>query len=188
MSQQELLRKVVQTLDQSSIEYMITGSVASSLQGEPRSTHDIDVVISIQDVEIEKLVEAFPPPAYYLDAVSIRDAIRRKSKINLIHITEGDKVDFWVLTDQAFDQSRFARRYTENVLGMSLKVSTPEDTILAKLDWAVKSGESEKQFIDALRIFEVQYGSMDLDYLGKWVVALGLEDMWKRLQDEAEII
>ena len=71
---------------------------------------------------------------------------------------------------------------------MSLKVSTPEDTILAKLDWAVKSGESEKQFIDALRIFEVQYGSMDLDYLGKWVVALGLEDMWKRLQDEAEII
>ena len=71
---------------------------------------------------------------------------------------------------------------------MSLKVSTPEDTILAKLDWAVKSGGSEKQFIDALRIFEVQYGSMDLDYWGKWVVALGLEDMWKRLQDEAEII
>ena len=35
MSQQELLRKVVQTLDQSSIEYMITGSVASSYQGNP---------------------------------------------------------------------------------------------------------------------------------------------------------
>ncbi len=48
MSQQELLRKVIQALDQVGIQYMITGSLASSLQGEPRSTHDIDMVIAIQ--------------------------------------------------------------------------------------------------------------------------------------------
>ena len=35
MSQQELLRKVVQALDDAGVEYMLTGSVASSLQGEP---------------------------------------------------------------------------------------------------------------------------------------------------------
>ena len=32
---QELLRKVIQTLDDAGTQYLITGSVASSLQGEP---------------------------------------------------------------------------------------------------------------------------------------------------------
>ena len=188
MSQQELLKKVVETLDRSAIDYMITGSVASSLQGEPRSTHDIDVVIAIQNSDIENLVKAFPPPGYYLDAKSIQEAISHRSMFNLIDVVEGDKVDFWILTNQPFDQSRFARKYLEEVMGISLKVSRPEDTILAKLHWAVKSGGSEKQFTDALRVFEVQHDTLDLYYLNKWVVALSLEEIWERLQDEAEIV
>ena len=48
MSQQELYKKVVQTLQDTGIEYMVTGSVASSLQVEPRSKHDIDLVVVIQ--------------------------------------------------------------------------------------------------------------------------------------------
>ena len=48
MSQQELLKKIIQALETSRIEYMITGSVASSLHGEPRSTYDIDVVVAIK--------------------------------------------------------------------------------------------------------------------------------------------
>ena len=62
MSQQELLKRVVQTLDQIGIDYMITGSMASSLQGEPRSTHDIDVVLAIQEIDVDNLVDAFRPP------------------------------------------------------------------------------------------------------------------------------
>ena len=48
MSQQELLKKVIQALDQAEIQYMITGSVVSSLQDEPRSTHDINMVIAVE--------------------------------------------------------------------------------------------------------------------------------------------
>ncbi len=42
MSQQELLINAVRALENAHIDYMLTGSVVSSLQGEPRSTHDID--------------------------------------------------------------------------------------------------------------------------------------------------
>lgn len=80
---------------------------------------------------------------------------------NLINLKEGDKVDFWILTDDPFDKSRFSRRITEEFMGIKLLVSTPEDTILAKLKWAKESGGSEKQFIDALRVYEVQYGKID---------------------------
>jgi len=61
MSQQELLKRVLQALDQVGIRYMITGSVVSSLQGEPRSTHDVDIVIAIQKSKVHELVKAFPP-------------------------------------------------------------------------------------------------------------------------------
>jgi predicted nucleotidyltransferase len=64
MSQQELLKLVTQTLERVGIEYMVTGSVASGLQGEPRSTHDIDLVVSLHMEQIDSLVRAFPPPEY----------------------------------------------------------------------------------------------------------------------------
>jgi len=67
-----------------------------------------------------------------------------------------------------------------------MQVSTPEDTILVKLRWAKLSGGSEKQFIDALRVYEVQYGNLDLNYLDHWVKKLEIEPLWKQLLDEAE--
>ena len=45
MSQQELLKRVVKALDDARIDYMLTGPIVSSMQGEPRSTHDIDMVV-----------------------------------------------------------------------------------------------------------------------------------------------
>lgn len=188
MSQQELLKKVIQVLDQAGIQYMLTGSVVSSLQGEPRSTHDIDMVIAIQKSVAKKLVEAFPPPDFYLDEDSILDAINRQSMFNLIDVTTGDKIDFWILTDEPFDQSRFPRKVSEEFMGLQMQVSSPEDTILAKLRWAKLSGGSEKQFTDALRIYEVQYGKLDIDYLEHWVKKLNVESLWKRLLDEAETV
>ena len=186
MSQSELLKRVIQVLEKTRIPYMLTGSVASSLQGEPRSTHDIDIVINLQRLFVKKLIEAFPPPDFYLDEESVFDAIRQQNVFNLIDVKEGDKIDFWMLTDEPFDQSRFSRKITETVLGITLQVSAPEDTILAKLRWAKLSGGSEKQFIDALRVYEVQYGNLDLIYLEHWVNKLALESLWKRLLDEAE--
>lgn len=50
------------------------------------------------------------------------------------------------------------------------------------------SGGSEKQFTDALRVYEVQYGKLDIDYLKQWAKKLNLESLWRRLVDEAETV
>lgn len=62
-----------------------------------------------------------------------------------------------------------------------------KDTILAKLRWAKLAGGSEKQFTDALRVYEVQFGKLDLGYLEQWVKKLKIESLWRRLIDEAEV-
>ena len=130
---ERLIRKVIQTLEDAGIAYMITGSVASSLQGEPRSTHDIDLVVAIQKSGTKKFVEAFPPPDFCLSEARILDAIDSQSMFNLIDVKEGDKADFWILTDEPFDQSHFSRKYVEEVAGISIQVSSPEDTILTSV-------------------------------------------------------
>ena len=188
MSQSELLKKVISALNQSGIGYMVTGSVASSLQGEPRSTHDIDLVVAIRKSDARRLVEFFPPSDFYIDEQAILDAIDQKNVFNLIDVKSGYKVDFWILTDDSFDHSRFSRRQEEELKGLIIQVSTPEDTILAKLRWAKLSGGSEKQFTDALRVYEVQLVRLDLDYLKKWADLLSVGPLLERLMDEAETI
>jgi len=187
MSQQELLKKVIRTLNRVGMQYMATGSLVSSLQGEPRASHDIDLVIAIQPFHAQALTAAFPPPEYYLDKESILDAMKDQGMFNLIDVREGDKIDFWILTDEPFDRSRFSRRYIEHVLGMEIQVSSPEDTILAKLRWAKLSGGSEKQLTDALRIYEVQHETIDEDYIRIWTNRLNVRSLWEELKDQAEI-
>ncbi|MEO8414766.1 MAG: hypothetical protein ABI472_13960 [Ginsengibacter sp.] len=188
MLQPKLLVKVLDLLHENQIDYMITGSLVSSIQGEPRATHDIDILVNITQNAIPALIAAFQPPDYYLSEFAIEEAIQRKSMFNLLDTTEGDKADFWILTDEPFDQSRFERKYGEKILGISMKISTPEDTILMKLRWAKLSGGSEKQFIDALRVYEVQYVNLDLTYMEKWSETLQIKEIWERLKQEAQPI
>lgn len=149
MSQSELLKTVVSVLGDIGIDHMVSGSIPSSLQGEPR-------------------------------------AIKNKSVFNLIDTKSGDKIDFWMLTDSVFDKSRFSRKYAEAFAGIHINVSSPEDTILAKLKWAQESGGSEKQFTDAIRVFEVQYDKLDLDYLREWAKKLSVEPLLREIEEKAE--
>ena len=164
---------------------MLTGSLVSSLQGEPRATHDIDLVVSISADAVTAAVTALSAPDLYLDATAVADAVQRREMFNLIDPSSGDKADFWILTDDDYDRARFARRRTVEVLGARLVVSAPEDTILMKLRWARETG-SEKQRIDALRVFEVQSGALDHDYLDAWADRLGIDPLLAELRAAAE--
>lgn len=189
MSQQDLLKRVVARLDEAGIEYMLTGSVVSSLQGEPRATHDIDIVIAVRTVAgiaARILKAAFPEPEFFLDEDAARGAISARSMFNLLDMREGDKVDFWLLTDEAFDHTRFSRRVAQVFEDTRLLVSRPEDTILIKLKWAAMSGGSEKQLIDALRVYELQHTGLDQAYLDSWAEKLDVTESLRRLREQAE--
>ncbi|MDP3011813.1 MAG: hypothetical protein Q8N27_03770, partial [Candidatus Hydromicrobium sp.] len=89
MSQFRLLEEVVKILSERNIPYMLTGSIVSSLQGIPRSTHDIDIIISIDKTDIHKITEAFSKDDYYINEKSIEAAIINKDQFNIIDINQG---------------------------------------------------------------------------------------------------
>jgi hypothetical protein len=67
VSQQALLKRIVRALDGAGVPYMLTGSLVSSLQGEPRATHDIDLVIDISPTDVARVTEALSAPEVYFD-------------------------------------------------------------------------------------------------------------------------
>jgi hypothetical protein len=187
MSQQELLKYVVAILEAAGIPYMLTGSTVSSLQGFPRTTHDIDIVVGLRPAAVPPLLAAFPRPKFYLEEEAIRDGIARGTMFNAIDSEGGDTIDFWPLKPDAFDQSSFRRRIQESALGISMYVSQPEDTILSKLRCAKMSGGSEKQIADCIGVYELNHTALDQDYLDQWADELRVRDLLDRVRKSARI-
>ena len=93
MSQFKLLKEVITFLNQADTSYMLTGSIVSSFQGEPRSTHDIDMMIQLDKEKIDSLLLAFPSPTYYIDKDMVLDGIKSKKMFKLLNTETGDKID-----------------------------------------------------------------------------------------------
>ena len=74
MPEQSLLKRVVEALDAARVSYMLSGSLASSLQGEPRATHDIDLVVDIRPADVPRVVVALAGPSVYRDEYAVAEA------------------------------------------------------------------------------------------------------------------
>jgi hypothetical protein len=158
---------------------MLTGSFASSLHGAPRTTQDIDVVIDPTPRSLLALVQQFPVEDYYVSEEAAREALAIEGMFNVIDLTSGWKIDFILRKSRPFSREEFGRRRTAELLGMPISVASPEDVVVAKLEWA-KLGESERQIDDAAAIVRTQGAALDLEYVARWVAALGLTEPWAR--------
>lgn len=173
----EFLRRITTALDMHGIPYMLTGSVASSLYGVPRSTNDLDLVISPSRDQLLALVQMLQRVGMTVASEHAVAALRNRDQFNVIDFSRGLKADLIVQKDREFSRTEFERRDTYEVEGMRLTLASPEDVLLAKLEWA-KIGDSERQIIDAAGILKVQGASLDLAYIERWVEALGLQRQW----------
>ena len=179
MEQRDFLFRAIEALEQANISYAITGSWASTTYGVPRTTHDLDVIVSIAVEKVGALVSAFPPPIY-ADAEWIREAVVLGQFFNIIDPTLGLKIDFWPLKDDDYSREQFARRRQIEVAGRSMWMLAPEDVILAKLLW-YKMSESDTQMRDVVGVWKAQREDLDLDYLRLWAARLSIADLLSKV-------
>jgi hypothetical protein len=177
----ELLRRVVAALDMYGVPYMVTGSLASSMYGIPRATNDIDIVIAPTREQLLPVVQLFQRVGLTVASESALTALRNKSQFNVIDFPNGLKVDLMIRKDRDFSATEFDRRVTHEVEGFRLTLATPEDVILAKLEWS-KIGDSERQIVDVAGIIKMQGERLDLPYIDRWVDLLELQEQWRAAQ------
>ena len=183
-SQEDFLGKLINKLNELSIPYMLSGSVSSSLHGHPRATQDVDIVIAPAEEQLMNFVESLGPD-YYVSFEAVRDAFAQSSMFNVIDNKYGWKADFIIRKERPFSLREFERKSLSKVKDMDVWITSPEDTILCKLEWA-KDSRSEQQFRDALGVAVVQWENLDRNYLHKWAKELQVENSFQQLLKQAE--
>jgi hypothetical protein len=163
------------------IRYMISGSVAAMLFGEPRMTLDIDLVVFLDDAAIEGLPNLFPTEAFYLpppEVIRVEARRERRGHFNVIHPASGLKADFYLsngdeLHDWAITRTRTFASETGDVT-----LAPPEYVILRKLEY-YREGGSEKHVRDIRSMLAIVGHELDRPALRAWVARLGLAAQWR---------
>jgi len=180
---------VIDTFGRLSVPYYVGGSLASSAHGVARATFDADLVADLKPHHVAELVKALQAD-YYIDAGMIREALSTRSCFNLIHLATSFKVDVFVLKGRAYDRAALERKEKRSIDADSPEIevflASPEDTVLAKLEWYRLGNEvSDNQWRDVLGIFKSQRGRLNCDYMKKWAVELRVADLLDQAVSEA---
>ncbi len=190
----EPLAHLLAVLEAMGIPYLVGGSVALGVWAEPRTTHDLDVVVDLPPARIREFCGHFPPDQYYIDPGAMRQAFLSavspsQGMYSFVHMESGFKIDLFPLrgTD-AVQVAAWDHRVREDVVpGQDAAVYTPADLLIQKLRWYAAS-ESERQFADCLNLLladaERPSPLIDRAYVTDWVQRLGpaLIRAWELLQ------
>lgn len=183
----EVAVEFTQLLERLGIRYLVGGSLASSVHGEPRSTNDVGVVADFSEAQVAAFLDALGP-GYYVDETAVRTAIRSAGSFNVIHMDTAVKVDIVVTGADPFNQERL--RWAKRVEvwrdpSASMFIDTAEHSILRKLEWYRRGGEaSERQWRDVLAILRVQGAVLDDTRLVEWAARLHVTDLLERARAE----
>jgi hypothetical protein len=148
-----LFEPFIVRLERLGIAYVVTGSTAGILYGEPRWTHDIDIVV-------------YCPPEEVL-AIEVRRGSR--GHCNLIHHVSGFKADIYIAFD-GLHRWALAHRRALALDGLNVSVAPVEYVILRKLEY-FREGQSEKHLRDIRGMLEVSPDQIDRGFIDRGSLA-----------------
>ena len=153
------------------------------MHGEPRATQDVDFVVALRSRHVKPLVSSLALD-YYVDSDAVRAAVRAAGSFNAVHFDSSIKADFFVAGDDVFEAERLAHRQRVELAAGTLHIDTAEHTILRKLEWYRRGGEtSERQWRDVVAIVRLQGDRLDRERLRHWAAHLGVSDLLHRVME-----
>lgn len=183
MQEVSLISIFVKPLNQAHIEYMITGSVASILYGEPRMTHDIDLVIKLSEKDVIDLSNVFPGDQFYCPPTDvIRSEISREARghFNVIHHRTGLKADLYPVGKDCLHQWAMGQRRTVQFDNAQIHVAPPEYVIIRKLDY-FREGGSQKHLTDIKKMLKYSGDILDMAMLKEKAAQLCLQEQLNKV-------
>ncbi len=176
MLEADLLEIYLKRLNDSAVSYMITGSVASIIYGEPRLTHDIDIVLELSSSQIDTFLKAFPEAEFYCPpAEVIQTEIMRETRghFNLIHHDSGFKADIYTVGRDKLHRWAMENRRSLDFYEMKIWVAPPEYVILRKLEF-FQEGGSDKHIRDIESILDSSSDVIDRELLKAKAIDIGI--------------
>ncbi len=178
MSLETVLLKIVFVIDQQAIPYAIMGGLAVRVHAIPRFTNDVDLTLSIERSDLQKLfleleasgIEIAPPyKAGWLDSVSGLPLL----KVHAFIDGRAFDCDLFI-AETPFQHSLIARRQLIETPNGRFYFVSAEDLILLKI-----IASRPRDLIDVQDIFFTK-GELDLGYMRHWAQELGVTQSLER--------
>lgn len=163
------------------LEYMVTGSVAAIIYGEPRLTQDVDIVARLERRDIPRFIQAYPSSRFYVppaETIAAEASRPRHGHFNLIHLASMFRADVYPAGDDPLHQWALARRRREEAGGIGFSLAPPEYVILRKLDY-YRQTPNAKHLRDIAVMLRVSEGLIDLGTIEAKAAELGVEPEWE---------
>jgi len=180
--QLEFVKLIASRLDSAGIAYMMTGSMAMAIYSIPRMTRDIDLVVELEPVDVDKIVNLFSEDCY-IDRDTVRQAVDKHSMFNIIHNEWVVKADFIIRKNEEYRREEFSRKQKIVIEDTTIFVVSAEDLILSKLVWGKKS-QSDLHLGDVRQMISTIL-ELDWEYMKKWAIVLGIDQLLKKAKDNA---
>lgn len=173
--------EVARALEELGLRYAVGGSLASSLHGVPRATHDADILAEMPEARVDEFAGKLRD-RFCADADAMREEARRGGCFNVIHLATMFKVDVFVFTGTPMQSEELNRRQAHEIgEGATLYFATAEDVVLQKLDWYRKGGGvSDRQWSDVVGVIRVAGAGLDAAYLRRWADQLDVRPLLER--------
>lgn len=172
MTVEALAAAVIAACEAEGVDHMLTGAFAYSLYGIPRSTKDVDVVLSLAGGDpIQKVVSQLEKLVEFEPQVQFDTLTWGKRLVGTSRASPPFKVELFELFDDAFAQEQFARRRRmfSPQLNCTTWLPTPEDVVVQKLRWG-----RNKDLDDARDVLAVQgTDTLDMAYIRRWCATHG---------------
>ncbi len=174
MQDPDLITLFVAPLEAAGIRYMITGSIASSIYGEPRNTLDIDLVLFLQNSQASEFSQIFPEEGFYLpptDVIQIEARRETRGHFNIIHHNSGLKADIYLSQNHPYLPWAIENIRRIQAPGGPICIAPPEYVILHKLEF-YKESQHQRHLRDIAGMIEQQ--SLDHTFLAPALQKLNL--------------
>ena len=185
MLEPNLFLVFLEPLNKKKIEYMVTGSVASIIYGEPRVTHDIDMVVQLRLNDVPDFISLFDSEEFYCPPEEIiKTEIGRETRghFNIVHHKTGFKADMYPVGEDKLHKWAMSRRTKISVEKVDVWLAPPEYVIIRKLQY-YKEGGSCKHLRDISRMLTMSGDSIESSLLEEKVSEYNLLTEWGTLKD-----
>jgi hypothetical protein len=166
---------VIDALDALRIPYMMVGSFSSNFYGIPRATYDVDFVVELEGAAISALARHLRPQ-FQLDPQMTFETVAATRRYVLQLADSPFSAELFLLSDDAHDQERFARRVRVQAGARDVFVPTVEDVVVTKLRWS-HSGRRTKDIDDVRNVIAIQGERIDWAYVNSWCDRHGTREL-----------
>jgi hypothetical protein len=172
-----LIGLFVAPLNRLGVKYMVTGSLATSIYGDPRLTHDIDLVIVLPDDDVAVFHAAFDGAEFYvppIDVIAVEARRALHGHFNIIHTATALKADVYTIGSDPLHHWAIERRQATTIDDQTVWLAPPEYVVLRKLQY-FRDGGSDKHVRDVRAMLRQLGAEIDRGVLESEATRLGLQ-------------